>query len=60
MMKEKFISWYADKVSKDFTSKVDLKLSIVKPIHARWMIDVMAELGKMSELVKAGFRKAGI
>ena len=60
MMKDRFISWYAEKVAEDFNQKVDMKLSIVKPIHARWMIEVMTKLAKMPELVKAGFRKAGI
>lgn len=60
MMKGKFIDWYSAKIAENCIDKVDLKLSVLKPIHARWMIDVYAALGKQPDLVKAGFRKAGI
>ena len=33
---------------------------VIKPIHAKWLIDVLSTLGKESDLIKSGFRKAGI
>ena len=59
-MKGKFIEWYSSKIAENCNDKVDLKLSVIKPIHARWMIDVYSVLGRQTDLVKSGFRKAGI
>uniref|UniRef100_A0A0L8GP41 DDE-1 domain-containing protein n=1 Tax=Octopus bimaculoides TaxID=37653 RepID=A0A0L8GP41_OCTBM len=44
-LKEKFILWYADEVTSQLNSgksadnvNVDLKFSIVKPLHAKWVL----------------------
>ena len=60
LMKAKFIEWYSSKIAEDPSQKVDLKLSVIKPVHARWMIEVFSVLEKQTDLIKAGFRKAGI
>ena len=60
LMKAQFISWYAGEVGRDPEKTVDLKLSTIKPLHARWMIDVLSELKGQKELVISGFSKAGI
>ncbi|XP_046546143.1 uncharacterized protein LOC124256198 isoform X2 [Haliotis rubra] len=41
-MKDQFINWYADKVSENLIESkkdtgVDLRISVMKPLHARWM-----------------------
>ena len=60
LMRDKFISWYSGHIAKDPERRVDLKLSTIKPIHAKWMIDVLGNLKGQSDLIKSGFAKAGI
>lgn len=38
----------------------DLRLSVVKLIHARWVMDAFATLKTKPEIVIKGFEKAGI
>ena len=38
--------------------KVDVKLTTLKPIHVRWMIDFYKHMQVSGSKVKAGFRKA--
>ena len=40
--------------------KVDFRLSVIKPIHAQWLIDVHATMKEKSELIIDGFKKSGI
>ena len=40
--------------------KVDVRLSTIKPLHARWIIDMYKHLKDSKELVLSGFRKAHI
>ena len=39
---------------------VDLKLSIVKPLGAQWMIELYNHLKSHPEIIQNGFRAAGI
>ena len=66
-MKELFTKWYAAIVKKELdqgkdvsTIKPDIRTSTVKPIHARWLIEVHSKLGKNRDLIVSGFEKAGI
>jgi hypothetical protein len=63
-MKEKFINWYAAQIeeSDDITdSPIDLCTSLIKPLHAAWLIDVHADLtAHGEEVVKSGFNASGI
>ena len=59
-MKDCFIEWYSDQVARDPDSVVDLALSKVKPLHAKWLISVIAKLQNHSALIKSGFAKAGL
>ena len=59
-MKDRFVTWYSQQLADDLDKHVDLKLSLIKPIHARWMVDVFANLKEQVSLIKAGFSKAGI
>jgi hypothetical protein len=60
MMKDRFVAWYSQQLAEDLKKHADLKLSIIKPIHARWMIDVFTNLRQQESLIKSGFSKAGI
>ena len=62
LMREKFISWYAEEIVhlEDLNEPVDLRLTLVKPLHASWLMDTMAELMLCKDLVTSGFEKAGI
>ena len=66
-MKELFTKWYAAIVKKELdqgkdvsTIKPDIRTSTVKPVHARWLIEVHSKLGKNRDVIVSGFEKAGI
>ena len=40
--------------------KPDLRTSVIKPIHARWLIKAHATLSSQKDLIFQGFEKAGI
>ena len=46
----------ADKVIKP----VDLCLAIMKPSSAKWLVEVMGEIGKRKNVIVNVFHKAGI
>lgn len=67
--KDKFATWYSAEVQKQVDSgvnfkdvNVDLKLSILKPIHATWLVELYNFLtGAQGRVhVSKGWKKAGI
>ena len=65
----KYQQWYADKVSKQMSQgvtphdvKVDVKLSIVKPLHAEWVVEYYQrmQLASSKAIITNGFKKAKI
>ena len=40
--------------------KVDLSASVIKPLHANWMISAISTLSDKKETVKKPFEKIGI
>ena len=63
----KFNKWYAEKVSKELRLgkaagdvKVSLKLSELKPLHARWIVKMYDFLKHEKASIVKGFEKAGI
>ena len=42
------------------SSKVDLRTSIMKPIHAQWLMDIHQIVAQKPEVIITGFAKAGI
>ena len=63
----KFNEWYAERVSKQLMNgkapgdvKVSLKLSDLKPLHAKWIVEMYGYLKQQKESVVKGFEKAGI
>ena len=63
----KFNEWYAERVSKQLMNgkapgdlKVSLKLSDLKPLHAKWIVEMYGYLKQQKESVVKGFEKAVI
>ena len=40
--------------------KVDTRMSVIKPLHAQWIISVHSEMSTKRKLILDGFVKAGI
>lgn len=66
-LRAKFQSWYAEQIVAQKTSDqmcavqpVDLRLSIVKPIGAKWMIALSDYIKSHPEMIINGFKKTGI
>ena len=62
-----YIKWYADRVSEQLKRgvapgdvKVSMKLSDLKPLHARWIVEMFDYLKQQNESIVNGFDKAGI
>ena len=67
-LRRKFQQWYSDQVYtqiKNGTSEkaavnVDLKLSIIKPLGAQWLIDLYDYFKSNTDIIQNGFKGAGI
>ena len=66
-IQNKYYDWFADQVltqlqnGKDPTDvKILFKLSDLKPIHARWIVDCCNHVIKEKEMIVRGFNSAGI
>lgn len=61
-----FSNWYADQICRQLchgvksAKSVDLRLSIVKPLGARWMIALYDYFKSKPQIAKNGFKEAGI
>ena len=66
-MKSSFSRWYADEVKQALDQgvsldnlKVDLRASLIKPLHANWLMLPMSTLQHKLDAVCRGFEKNGI
>jgi predicted Zn-ribbon and HTH transcriptional regulator len=64
-LKRQFQSWYSDQVCKKLRDNqpfesIDLRMSVVKPLSARWMVGVYDYMKSNPDMIKNGFDKAGI
>ena len=63
-MKKQFVNWYSDQILQsldddtDFT--VDLWLSVMKPLGAKWLISFFNYIADRPHIVFNGFKAAGI
>ena len=64
---DKYQDWYAERVLQQLNRgvaahdvKVDVKLSTMKPLHAKWIIETYHHLKRSKQIVISGFRKAHI
>ena len=67
-----FQSWYATEIEKQMKqgdhatttpkppAPVDMRLSVVKPIHAHWLIQLYNHMKSRPEIIINSFRAAGI
>ena len=65
-LKDKFDNWYAREVTRQldsgtgvFVVDVKLQLSVLTPIHARWLISLYHYFHNQLELIIKAFEKAG-
>ena len=66
-LKRKFESWYADQVTKGtekgrnvYIVNIETKLSVVKPLHARWLISFYAHVQNDREMIIKAFQMTEI
>ena len=64
-LRKKFENWYADQITaqKDVGKEiepVDMKMSIVKPVSAKWMIDLYDYFRSHPQIIRNGFKNVGI
>ena len=66
-MKSNFFRWYAGEVKEALDQgvalqdvKVDLRASLIKPLHANWLMLAMSALQDKSDMIRRGFEKSGI
>ena len=63
-LRAKFQEWYGDQICRQLDDgimeEVDLRLSILKPLAAQWMIDFYTHLMSHPSIIISGFRAAGI
>ena len=66
-MKHQFTGWYSDQVNGQLQQGtavayvcVDLRLLVVKPLNAKWIIKAVESISENPEIVISGFKRAGI
>ena len=66
-LKHSFQAWYASQIEKQIqqnpdspVTPVDFRLSIIKPLHAQWLIDTYDYIKSRPEIIVNGFKAAGI
>jgi hypothetical protein len=64
-LKSSFSEWYSDEVTKQLKegrehSKVGLQLTILKPLHANWLLQAWESLSNHPKHSVTGWRKAGL
>ena len=64
-LRKKLTDWYAEKIvaqkdSGTATQTVGMKLSIMKPIEAKWMIEASDYIQSHPEMIRNGFKNVSI
>ena len=64
-LRRKFHSWYAENICAQLEGKlpkqqVDLRLNAVKPLGAKWMVELFDYLKSKPDIISNGFKKPGI
>ena len=64
-LRSKFQLWYAQEICSQLQGEaerkaVDLRLSAVKPLGARWMVSLYDYLKAKPDIARNGFKEAGI
>lgn len=64
-LRSQFQAWYAQEICHQFQEHeerkpVDLRMNVVKPLSARWMVSAYECIESKPEIIKNGFKEAGI
>ena len=64
-LRSQFQAWYAQELCSQLQEHeerklVDLRMSVVKPLSARWMVSTCEYIKGKPEIIKNGFKEAGI
>ena len=64
-LRDKFQKWYSSEVEKSYhqdksTTPVDLRMSLMKPLGAGWLVGAYNYIKEKDSLVKNGYKSAGI
>ena len=64
-LRRKFHVWYAENVCAQLEGKlpkqqVDLRLNVVKPLGAKWMVELFDYIKSKPDVISNGFKKSGI
>ena len=66
-LRGQFQEWYSDQICQQLQTckeneleSVDLKMSIVKPLGAKWMMNLYDYMKDKPDIIRNGFRHAGI
>ena len=63
-MRDQFQRWYAEKIQQQVSYRVrnpvDLRLSVVKPLSAKWLVQLSDYFKANPDIIKNGFNGAGI
>ena len=66
-LRSKFSEWYAHEVSKQLEAgkqveevQVEMRMSVMKELSSRWFISAYDHIRSNPDIVKNGFKKAGI
>ena len=66
LLKSMFQNWYADEMGKNLCKdnkkfeEIDMRLSVVKPLHASWLVKTHKQLKEKTDFIKSAFVAAGI
>ena len=66
-LRRQFQDWYSEQICQQLqrgkenaVQPVDLRLSIAKPLGAKWMMGLYDNMKSKAEIIKNGFQQAGI
>ena len=66
-MKASFTRWYANEVKESMDRgvsisdiRIDLKASLMKPLHANWIMSALSTLSECTESIRKPFETVGI
>ena len=61
-LRKAFQKWYALQVCAQLEGKVpaDIRISVMKPLGAKWLVDLYDYLKGKPEIIKNGFKEAGL
>ena len=67
LIRQFYSKYYADEVKIQLNNgilpinvKVDVKLSTLKPMHAKWLLELYDKMQSKSNMIIKGFQRAGI